>query len=281
MTTSPRFLSAPRVRNAFIACLAGAAAVSAWAQDKPSEDVVKALAAPFVTVNGQPIPTAHAEVLFRERLAMGATATPELRESVRQDLINQRLILEAARAQGLDRQPLIQAQMELASQASLVRQWQQKVLAEQPTSDEALKTEYRAQIAKLGPDELQIRHIVVADEELAKQLIARVRKGESFADLVGKHSTDEASRKEGGLTGWVPQGRLNPDVANAVAKLKPRQLALAPVRTPQGWHVIQLQDRRTWTPPTLDTLRPQLLELLARRTIDSQLQALRAKAAIQ
>lgn len=281
MTKTPRFLSAPHLRLAVMALLTAAVSYNACAQDKPSEDVVKALAAPFVTVNGQAIPTAHAEVLFRERLAMGATATPELRESVRQDLINQRLMLEAARAQGLDRQPLIQAQMELASQASLVRQWQQKVLTEQPTSDEALQTEYRAQIAKLGPDELQIRHIVVADEDLAKQLIARARKGESFADLVVKHSTDEASRKEGGLTGWVPQGRLNPDVANAVAKLKPRQLALAPVRTPQGWHVIQLQDRRTWTPPSLDTLRPQLLELLARRTIDSQLQALRAKATIQ
>lgn len=252
---------------------------SAWAQ--PSEDVLRALAQPFVQVNGQALSTAQAEVLFRERLAQGLPATPELKAAVRQELIDQALMGQAAHAEGLDRLPLVQAQMEAASRMALVRQWQQKWLADHPVSDDELAQAYQAYLATQGKEELLLRQVVVADEATARQLIQRLRRGEPFGELVRRHSIDAASRDAGGETGWVLQGRLLPDVARAVNPLQPRQLAMAPVRTAQGWHVLQLLDRRSWTPPTLAQLRDQLLDRLLAARLEQRLQALRNAADIR
>lgn len=247
----------------------------------PAKDVLQALAQPFVVVNDQAQPTAHAEVMFREGIARGATSSPALREAVRQNLINHALVVQAARADGLDRQPLVQAQMDLASQAALVKLWQQKFLADHPITEVALQLEYSNQLAQMGSEELLIRHIVVADEALARGLIQRIQQGTAFADLAAEHSTDPDSKRQGGLVGWVSPNQLVPEVAQVVRQMEPSQLWATPVHTNQGWHVVSLQQRRPLTAPDLETLRAQLLELLAQRAVDEKLQFLRQKAVIR
>jgi peptidyl-prolyl cis-trans isomerase C len=248
---------------------------------QPSTEVLQALSKPFVVVNEQAQPTAHAEVLYREGIARGATSSPELRDEVRQNLINHALIVQAARADGLDRQPLVQAQMDLASQAALVKLWQQKYLADHPITEVALQLEYKQQIAQMGSDELLIRHIVVADEALARRLILSIQQGAAFADLAAEHSTDSDSKRQGGLVDWVSQDQLIPEVAQVVRQMKPSQLWAEPIRSNQGWHVVRLQERRPLRVPDLGKLRPQLLELLAQKAIDEKLQSLRQKAVIR
>jgi peptidyl-prolyl cis-trans isomerase C len=247
----------------------------------PSTDVQQALARPFVSVNGQTQTTAHAEVLFRERIAQGAASSPELRESVRDHLINQALMVQAGQADGLDRHPLVQAQMTLASQATLVKLWQQKFLAEHPITDSALEQEYKRQIALMGTEELLIRHIVVAEEDVAKRLIQRIQQGESWTDLALEHSIDVDSKTQGGLVGWVPQRQLIAEVSQIVNTMRPGQLWSAPVRSSQGWHVLSLQDRRPLIAPELAKLRPQLLELMAQKILNEQILSMRQKALIQ
>lgn len=244
-------------------------------------DVQQALSRPFVVVNGKTQPTAHAEVLFRERIAQGAVSSPELRESVRENLISQALIVEAAQADGLDRHPLVQAQMALASQGTLVKLWQQKFLAEHPITDAALQQEYKNQMALLGTEELLVRHIIVADEDLAKQLIQRIQQGGSWAELALEHSTDPESKTQSGLVGWVPQSQLIPEVTAIVAQMKPGQVWAAPVRSSQGWHVLSLEDRRPLNMPELAKVRQQLLELMAQKILTEKIRSMRQKALIQ
>ena len=248
---------------------------------EPSPDVLQALSRPFVVVNDQAQPTAHAEVLFREGIARGAARSPELRAEVRQNLINQAVIVQAAQADGLDRQPLVQAQMALASQAALISLWQQKFLADHPISEVAVQLEYKHQIAQMGSEEMLIRHIVVADEALARRLILSIQQGAAFADLAAEHSTDPDSKRQGGLVDWVSQDQLIPEVAQVVRQMKPSQLWAEAIRSNQGWHVVSLQERRPLIPPDLEKLRPQLLELLAQRAIGQKLQSLRQKAVIR
>jgi peptidyl-prolyl cis-trans isomerase C len=247
----------------------------------PSAAVLQALTQPFVVVNGLVQSTAHAEVLYREQVASGVASSPELRESVRQTLINQALMLQAAQADGIDLQPLVQAQMALASQTALVRLWQQKYLADHPITDEALQQAYQQQIAQMGPEELLIRHIVVADESLAQQLIQRIQQGAPMNDLATEHSKDPDSKAQGGLVGWVPEKQLVPEVAAIIRQMKPQQLWSKPVPTAQGWHVLSLQDRRPWVAPSMEKLRPQLLEQLSQKSIATKLQELRDKALIR
>jgi peptidyl-prolyl cis-trans isomerase C len=253
---------------------------SAGAQAVPA-DVQQALAVPFVVVNGQAQPTAYAEVLFRERMAKGAASSPALRDAVRDELVDQTLIMQAAQAEGLDRHPLVQAQMSLASRAALNRLWQQKYLSEHPITDAALQAEYKQQMALLGTEELMLRHIIVTDEALAKSLIQRVEQGATLAELAAQYSSDPDSKTQGGLVGWVSLNQLVPEVAKVVRQMRPQQLWSAPVSTAQGWHVIYLQERRALVPPELDKIRPQLLELIAQKAITQKLQTMRQSATVQ
>jgi peptidyl-prolyl cis-trans isomerase C len=256
-----------------LACNTGAQTVAA--------DVQQALAEPFVVVNGQAQPTAYAEVLFRERMAKGAASSPALRDAVRDELIDQALIVQAAQAEGLDRHPLVQAQMTLAGRAALARLWQQKFLSEHPLTDAAVQAEYTQQVANLGTQELMLSHIIVADEALAKSLIQRMTQGEALADLAAQYSSDPDSKAQGGLVGWVPLSQLVPEVAQVARQMTPRQLWPKPVSTAQGWHVIYLQDRRALVPPELAKIRPQLLELMAQKLIAQKLQTMRQSATVR
>jgi peptidyl-prolyl cis-trans isomerase C len=76
---------------------------------------------PFVTINGEPQSVARAEVLLREQLARGAGNSPQLQAAVRDLLINQTVMSQAAIKEGLDKLPLVQAQIELARQSVLAQ----------------------------------------------------------------------------------------------------------------------------------------------------------------
>ena len=259
-----------------LAMLGGQAAAQA-----PSAEVQQALSRPFVWVNDVPQPTAHAEVLYRESIAQGTPSGPELRATVRENLIQQSLMIQAAQSEGLDKNPLVQAQMALASQSVLVRVWQQKILADHPITEEALQQEYQDQMAQRGSQEWLIRHILVDQENLAKTLLQRIQKGEDFALIAAEHSLDPDSKPQGGLVGWVSQSQLVPEIVPILRQMQAPQLWAAPVRTARGWHILSLQDLRPLKPLDAQEIRPQLLELQARKILQQKMSSLRQKAIIR
>lgn len=273
-----------RQHLAVLLCFLAAAGTTAHAQPPaPLEDVRDntALLKAFVTVNGQAIPNIHADILAREQMGQGASDGPSLRTSIRDTLINQALMAQAARAVGLDRATLAAAQIELATQGALVKMWQQREVALHPASDEDLQAEYLRQVAGLGTVEYQLRHLLVADEGTARRLIRQIEKGTPMLDLVVAHSTDAGTRTTGGLAGWVPRGQLHASLAQAMDGLQAGATAPKPVRSPAGWHVLKLEASRPLVPPSFDAIRPQVGRVLAERMLDAQLQVLRSSAKIE
>jgi peptidyl-prolyl cis-trans isomerase C len=270
-----------RKHLAVLLCLL--ASITHAQQPPPLEDVrsSSAMLQTFVTVNGQAIPNIHADILAREQIGQGASDGPALRTSIRDTLINQALMAHAARAVGLDRATLAAAQIELATQAALVKMWQQREVALHPASDEDLQAEYLRQVAGLGTVEYRLRHLLVADEASARRLIRRIQSGTAMADLVVANSTDMGTRTTGGLAGWVPRGQLHASLAQAMDTLQPGMMALKPVRSPAGWHVLKLEASRPLVPPSFDAIRPQLGRVLAERMLAGQLQVLRSTARIE
>jgi peptidyl-prolyl cis-trans isomerase C len=265
-------------------CLAVAASSHVMAQTAPTKDAKEAAAAlaqPFVTVNGEAQPNARAEMLLREQLSRGTPDGAELRKAVREELINQTLMSQQARKAGLDKEPLVQAQIDLARQAILAQAWQQKVLSEVVVKDDEVKAEYTRQVARLGNQEYQLRHLLVAEESTAKLLIDKIQAGAKLADLAAEYSRDTASQARGGLTDWNVPANLLPALVDVLPKLEKGKVWPQPVRSAGGWHVLQLEDKRAYTPPALEAIKPQLMQVIARQTLESRLQALKAQAKIQ
>jgi peptidyl-prolyl cis-trans isomerase C len=250
----------------------------AWSQAAQSQD---SLTRAFVTVNGEPQSLARAEVLLREQIARGAPNSPQVQAAVREALVTQALMAQAAVQEGLDKLPLVQAQMELARQSVLIQAWQQQTAQSKEVSDEDLRVEYERQVKLLGPKQYRLRHILVNEEDTAKLLLERLRSGGKLADLAGEYSRDDATRGTGGLTDWLAQGEMQPALLKAVESLKAGQLAPAPVRGPAGWHVVALEEERAFTPPARDTLRPQLQRAIVQQRIQTAVEQLRQSAKVE
>jgi peptidyl-prolyl cis-trans isomerase C len=244
---------------------------SAHAQTPPSTQ-------PFVTVNGQVRNTAQAELLLREQIQRGVSNTPQLQSAVRELLVNQTLMAQAAEKAGLDKLPLVQAQIELARANALAQVWQESIAQNAKLTDADLKAEFDRQVALLGPNEWLIRHLLVAEEATAKLLIDRIKSGATMASLAKEFSRDERTKNEGGLNPWTPQGEVIPAIKDAVLALQKGQLVSKPIRGPMGWHVIQLEDRRAFRPPSFDQVRPQLTQAIVQRLIQTELNTLRLNA---
>jgi peptidyl-prolyl cis-trans isomerase SurA len=98
-----------------------------------------------------------------------------------------------------------------------------------------------------------VRHILIRTNEAVSEADARrrledlreriVRGGADFAELARLHSED-GSAARGGDLGWVYPGDTVPDFERAMDALKPGEIS-QPVKTPFGWHLIQVLERRT------------------------------------
>lgn len=271
-------------RGSIILCCLLAMATGVQAKDDKKatlENGQGTLSRPFVTINGEAQSNAHAEVLLRDQLARGISDSAELRKNVREALVNQAVMAQEARKAKLDKNPLVQAQIELAQQNILAIAWQQKILSETHVAEEEIKAEYDLQIARLGNQEYLVRHLLVADEASARQLIDRIKLGANMADLAADNSRDNETKNKGGLTDWTAIGNFLPTIAEVVTKLDKGKFSLQPVQTALGWHVLKVEDKRPLSPPTLEASKMQIANALARRALESRAQTLKTQARVQ
>jgi len=100
-------------------------------------------------------------------------------------------------------------------------------------------------------EQSHVRHILIKSSELLsdteaqtrlKSLRERIVNGADFAELA-KASSADLSAAKGGDIGWVNPGDTVAEFEKAMNALVPGQIS-EPVRTPFGWHLIQVLERR-------------------------------------
>ncbi len=234
----------------------------------------------FVTVNGVAVSQNLANAFIAEQKAQGTPVTPELKYAVREELIRRELLAQEAKKAGIDKQPEIVMQADTARQAIFVRAFIQDYLKKHPISDAQLKTQYDAMKAQMGSTEYKLRHILVANEDDAKAVIANLKKGAKFEELA-KQSIDPGSKENGGDLGWASAGNFVKPFSEALVALNKGKYTETPVKTDFGYHVILLEDSRPMNPPSFDELKPRLLQQAQGQQINKMLEGLRAKAKIE
>ncbi len=220
-------------------------------------------------VNGQAITQENFDQFVSLLIAQGAQDTPQLRAQVKKEMINRLVAVQAAKKAGLEKDPTVRQETELATQGILVRALMSKHLKDNPVTDETLRKEYDAIKAEQGQrQEYKLRHILVKDEAQAVALTKAIKSGKtSFEAAAKKDSIDTGSGKNGGELGWGPASNYVPEFAQAVESMKKGQLSEKPVQTQFGWHVIQVEDVRPVTFPPFDEVKPQLEEMLRQQAL--------------
>ena len=232
-------------------------------------------------VNGVSIPQSRADILIKEMTGQGRPDTPEMRDAIKQELINREIVAQEAVKKGLDKRPEVVTQISLQRQAVLINAYLQDYLKAHPLSDDDVKKEYERVKASAGGREYRVRHILVETEDEAKQIIAQLNKGASFEKLAGEKSKDQGSKDRGGDLDWATPARYVPAFGQAITKLKKGQLTDAPVQTQCGWHAIRLDDERPSKFPPLEEVKPQIEQQLRQQTVNKAFTDLRAKAKIE
>ena len=118
------------------------------------------------------------------------------------------------------------------------------VAAQLHFSDEELRNYYAQNQARFaGVEEKRVRHILFKTQAEADAALVQLKaKPDSFAAIASKSSIDAGSAAEGGDLGFLSKGATaNPDFDDAAFALGKGQIS-AVVKSPAGFHIIQVTD---------------------------------------
>lgn len=239
----------------------------------------------IATVNGTPISKGLFDINLRAALAQGQKDGPQLREAIKNELINRQLIAQEVVKQGLDKEIDLQDQITQLKQNLYLQALIEDHFSKNPITNEQLREEYNKQKQFLGngtdsTTQYKISQIVLGSESEAIAVIARLQAGESFAKAAKEVSLDASTKSQGGVLGWVSVQQLAPPVANVVANLNKGSFSKSPIRLSDAWVIVRLDDAKSSKLPTFEASQNQLKQALIQQYLGETIKRLRESAKI-
>ncbi len=119
--------------------------------------------------------------------------------------------------------------------------------------------------------EIDARHILVEDEETAKDIKKKLDDGEDFEKLAKKHSTDEGSAEEGGNIGFFSVGAMVPEFEDKAFSMKEGEIS-EPVQSDFGFHIIEVLEIKDLDGDigSYEDNEDQIRRTIAERKVDQQ-----------
>jgi peptidyl-prolyl cis-trans isomerase C len=206
---------------------------------------------------------------------------PMLMPLLLDQMITQKAITAAARAQNLAQEPEVAARLRRAEDETLQQALITRAVAPALT-DEALRARYQREVAgRPAEEEVRARHILVPTEAEARTALAEARRtGADFAEVARRRSTGPGSR-EGGDLGFFKRADMIPEFAESAFAMQPGQISENPVRTQFGWHVIKVEERRAVPPPAFEEARESLRQRAFEEAVTAEVERVRAGARIE
>jgi len=230
------------------------------------------------TVNNSLITQDVLDIYAAQRQAQPGNEQANTEEAVLNELIALELMRQESIKKGLDSQPVVIATLNQTARTTLAGAAIKDFMANNPVTDEAAKVVYDEQMGAAGK-EYNARHILVADEETANEVIKLLDSGSDFSELAKEKSTGP-SGASGGKLGWFGAGQMVKPFSDAAAGLEKGTYTKTPVQTQFGWHVIILDDVRDSTPPPFDDVKERIKMLLANQQLQAYVEEMKGSATI-
>ncbi|MEO8218073.1 MAG: peptidylprolyl isomerase [Acidobacteriota bacterium] len=220
--------------------------------------------------------------------------------------IEQRLIVQQAIKEGVNRNPDVKAEMQDAADRALYNAYVRDAVGAQIVTEADIRAEYeKNQEAYRLPERIRARHIIVTpdanpvtnssgdnattDEKALEKITAmaqRLRQGYDFGELAKQFSEDSLA-PNGGELGWFGRGSMVPEFEEVAFTLQKGQISRV-VKTQFGYHLIQLEDREDSKVAPFEEVRTEIRDrLLAEKTdkvmleVNKLIRDLRQQSAIQ
>ncbi len=193
------------------------------------------------------------------------------------NLYLQKKLATEAKSEGLDKEPFVRQQIEVATDDVLARSRMRQLIeqADKPDFEALAKETYQVEPTRFEqPEKIRISHILIgiekrSEEEArakAEEVLAAVKKGEqSFIALAAEYSEDPSVQRNGGDLGFFVRGQMVPPFEEAAFALhKPGEISPL-VKTRFGYHILRLEAREKARKLSFDEVKSQLMEDLKTR----------------
>ena len=212
----------------------------------------------------------------RKQLTTGLT---ELDRLARSELVRQSLLAEA-KSKGWDKKPEVMFAMERAKEQALLQLYMSD-LARPPAgypSEEEIKKAYEANKSAFpAPAQYNLAQIFLWSSENAdKQAAAAVQKkaadlaakartkGTDFAQLAKESSDHKDTAPKGGDLGWLAENQILPEIRAVAEKMEKGDVSMA-IRSPTGWHIVKLIDKKPPSTRPLPEVRDAIVNQMRLR----------------
>lgn len=178
-------------------------------------------------------------------------------QQIADELLNQELLYLEAKEEGLYNSEEYKKEVEFAKEQLLKQYAIRNLLSEVEVSEDEIKNLYdKYENEFKDVYKFRASHILVQDEEKAKDLKKQIDEGASFEDLTNQESMDGA-RKNGGSLGEFLTGQMVPEFENALMEMEVNSVS-NPVKTQFGYHLIKLDNRELAKENTYENFRDDL-----------------------
>lgn len=229
-----------------------------------------AVAQTAFTVNGQFVSVEEQKQLMDFLRANGVTNEKQLKNAARSILLEQKIIEQAARNEGLLEDPRVRVLIS-EKQAQLYGSiLSRRYASEHPITEEQVRNRYDSLLSSYDPHEIKFRHILVKTPEEAREIIQSLKVGSDFGSLAKERSLDQSTSQNGGQIPFTNiRNVLVPGLAEAILALQPGDLLpgdLLPVpfKSKLGYHVVLLEEKREVPFPSYEEVKPKVLSELER-----------------
>ncbi len=197
-------------------------------------------------VNGEPITEkdfSEALEVLPPQLRAVVQSNPDMKKKFLENLINQKLLLQQMRKEGVKEDEEIKRKVRQYREALLLKKYVDEKLSNIKVTDEEVKEYYEKHKSEFTqPAKVKVRHILVKTKKEAEEIRKKLLKGADFAALARKYSIDKASARNGGELGELTRDSLVKEFANVAFSLKVGEIS-KPVKTRFGYHIIQVEKK--------------------------------------
>ncbi len=189
--------------------------------------------------------------------------TPEGRRAVLEQIISSKLLLLDARHNLLETEPEFKAELARLRESLLISYAGNKVISAVTVSDDDVRKYYEENQEKFREGEsVNASHILVDSEEKALDILAKIKSGETTFEDAAREFSSCPSGQRGGNLGDFTKGQMVPEFDTAVFEMQVGEITEAPVKTQFGFHLIKLNSKSEGGVMPLDTIAPQLKDML-------------------
>ena len=175
---------------------------------------------------------------FRDKLD---TLTEEGKKRVLENMIRENLFYIAGEEEGIKLSSEEEEQINRLKRYIIIRKYITEKLKEKPVTEEEMKDYYKKNKKEFViPEKRKVSHIIVSDENKAKELLKKIKEGADFSQIAKENNID-GSKNRGGDLGWISKGYMIKEFEEVAFSLKKGEISDV-IKTKFGYHIIKVED---------------------------------------